>query len=54
MRVSDLIASYRTDPASAYHAKRFRSREHFEPFIAQFRDAMAELNRRQSAPTARQ
>jgi integrase-like protein len=26
--VVELIASYRTDPASAYHAKRFRSREH--------------------------
>ncbi len=28
--------------------------EHFEPFIAQFRAAMAELNERHSAPARRQ
>lgn len=29
-------------------------REHFEPFLAQFREAMAELEKRHNAPASKQ
>jgi hypothetical protein len=33
MLVSDLIQSYRTDPASPYKALRFRTREHYDSLL---------------------
>jgi hypothetical protein len=33
MTISDLIASYRTEKASSYHALRFRTREHYDSLL---------------------
>jgi len=33
MKIADLIASYRADPASSYHALRYRTRQHYDSLL---------------------